>query len=277
MSKRPRDRRGVAPGGGVRSTGKAGAAGSRQLRQEAGRQPAWRRPLALATAGAAVLGFVVIVSAQLSRPGATARPPTVNPSGTVFNTPTVLSPQALADGRAIGASGAPATLTVWEDFQCPVCGEFTRQIEPRLYADFVVPGLLRIVYRDWAFIGQESFDAAAAARCAGDQGRFWPYHDYLFWNQGPENGGAFSRARLDAIADVVGLDRVSFDTCLDSGQELAAAKAETAAGATAGIGVTPTLVVDQTVMPGAPLSDLQYAALSNVIRASVGIHSSPSP
>ena len=191
--------------------------------------------------------------------------------------PTVLSPEGLADGRAIGPRDAPATLTVWEDFQCPVCGEFTRQIEPRLYNDFVMPGKLRIVYRDFAFIGQESLDAASAARCAGDQGRFWPYHDYLFWNQGAENSGAFSRPRLDAIATAVGLDQAAFDSCLASGQALAQVEAETAEAQSAGVGMTPTLVVDTQVMPGAPLSDLQYAALSNVIKASIATHTSPSP
>lgn len=224
-----------------------------------------------------MLGLVVIAAVALSRGGGEPGPATAAPSGTSLNLPTVLSPVALADGRAIGKSNAPATLTVWEDFQCPLCGEFTRQIEPRLYADFVEPGLLRIVYRDFAFIGQESFDAAAAARCAGDQGKFWPYHDYLFWNQGPENGGAFSRARLEVIASAVGLDRGAFDSCLGAGSALAAAKAETAAAQAASIGETPTLVVDNDVMPGAPLSDVQYAALSNVVKASIAAHSSPSP
>ena len=183
----------------------------------------------------------------------------------------------MAEGRAIGRSNAPATLTVWEDFQCPLCGEFTRQVEPKLFADFVVPGDLRIVYRDFAFIGQESFDAAAAARCAGEQGKFWPYHDYLFWNQGAENSGAFSRVRLDAIAEVVGLDRSTFDSCLASGQAQAQVKAETAAGEAAGIGETPTLVVGKQVMPGVPLSSEQYAALSNVIKAEIAAHASPPP
>lgn len=191
--------------------------------------------------------------------------------------PSVLSPADLADGRSIGRADAPATLTVWEDFQCPLCGEFTRQVEPKLYRDFVNPGSLRIVFRDFAFIGPESFDAAAAARCAGDEGRFWPYHDYLFWNQGAENGGSFRRDRLDAIATAIGLDRTTFDACLNAGQDLTQVKVETASGEQAGIGETPTLVIDKQVMPGVPLSNEQYAALKNVISASIAAHSSPSP
>ena len=227
-------------------------------------------PLVLVTAGAILVGVVLVAGFLFSGGLQTA-------GDAPLATPTVFSPISLADGRAIGRPDAPATLTVWEDFQCPLCGEFTRQVEPRLYTDYVEPGKLRIVYRDLAFIGPESFDAAAAARCAGDQGKFWPYHDYLFWNQRAENSGDFNRSRLDAIADAVGLDRPAFDSCLAGGQALAQVKAETAAGQQAGIGETPTLVVDKQVMPGAPLSDVQYTALGNVIKASITAHSSASP
>lgn len=205
--------------------------------------------------------------------------PTAVPAGSsiALTTPTAESPFALADGRAIGKADAPATLTVWEDFQCPLCGRFTREVQPKLYRDFVVSGKLRIAFRDFDFIGQESFDAAAAARCAGDQGKFWQYHDYLFWNQGPENGGAFARPRLRAIADAVGLDRSAFDACVGAGRELDAVKSESASGADVGIDQTPTLVIDGQTMPGAPLTDEQYQALSNVIDASIEKSASPTP
>ncbi|MGZ4158725.1 MAG: DsbA family protein, partial [Bacteroidia bacterium] len=85
---------------------------------------------------------------------------------------------------------------MWEDFQCPACGNFTRQIEPTIVDRYVVPGSVRLTFHDDAFIGQESLDAASAARCAGDQGKFWPYHDWLFANQNGENEGQFSRDRL---------------------------------------------------------------------------------
>jgi protein-disulfide isomerase len=129
-------------------------------------------------------------------------------------TPTVASPHGLEAGRTIGRTDAPATLVVWGDFQCPYCGRFTRETEPRLYSDYVIPGKLKIVYRDWVFIGPESVSAAVAARCAGDQGNFWQYHDYLSWNQHGENQGAFSRDRLDAIAAALGLDLSAFRACM---------------------------------------------------------------
>jgi protein-disulfide isomerase len=170
---------------------------------------------------------------------------------------------------------------VWGDFQCPYCGKFTRETEPRLYSDYVIPGKLKIVYRDWVFIGPESVSAAVAARCAGDQGNFWPYHDYLSWNQHGENQGAFSRDRLDAIAAALGLDLSAFRSCMAESAAFDAVKAETEAGSQAGIGMTPTLVVDGHVMPGAVTTDAKYAFLRSVIDASIAAHltgaGAPSP
>ncbi len=235
----------------------------------------------LVTIGAIGIAVVVIGLAATLLTGNTPTPPSaasgsgspVVVGGASLVVPTVLSPVSLADGRAIGRADAPATMTVWEDFQCPVCGEFTRVTEPRLYDDYVRPGKLRIVYRDFAFIGQESLVAAAAARCAGEQGKFWPYHDYLFWNQGSENSGAFDRPRLDAIAGAVGLDMSAFDSCLQAGRTLTEVQSESTAAANAGIQQTPSLVLGRSVIPGAAVTDEQYRALATVIDAEIAAHS----
>ncbi len=201
-------------------------------------------------------------------PSAEGAPPSI-----AIATPAGISPNVLEAGRTIGRPDALATLVVWGDFQCPFCGEFTRKTEPRLYSDYVLPGKLKIVYRDWVFIGPESVSAAAAARCAGDQGQFWPYHDYLLWNQQGENEGAFNRDRLDAIATILGLDLPAFRSCLADPATIDAIKAETEAGTAAGIGMTPTLVVDDRVLPGSVTSEEQYARLRAVIDASIAAHS----
>ena len=180
-------------------------------------------------------------------------------------TPTVATPDQLADGRTLGRNEAPVTLVVWSDFQCPSCAAFSREVQPKLVQDFVLPGQLKIEYRDDAFIGPESVDAAVAARCAADQDRFWPYHDYLFWNQRGENSGAFDRTVLDAIGRTVGLDMEPFDACLDSPSGPSAVTADTTAADDAGVKVTPTLQIGATMMPGAPLTDAQYTVLKKVI------------
>ncbi len=236
----------------------------------------WRLSRLLLSVGAVVAGVVVVIAVAASQ-GVIGRASSATGDGSSLAVPSAPTPLSLASGRALGLPSARATLVVWEDFQCPLCGEFVRQIEPRLITDFVAPGQLRIVPRDMAFLGPESVGAAAAARCANAQGKFWPYHDYLYWNQMPENSGALNRVRFDQIASAVGLDRSTFDACLDKGVEATNADKETAAGRAEGVSETPTLVLGAQMMPGAPLSDLQYAALSNAIKAAIAASASSAP
>ena len=73
-----------------------------------------------------------------------------------LNPPSSLTPTELAADRTLGKSTAPVTLEVWSDFQCPVCGQFARTVEPALIAKYVTPGTLRIVHHDAAFQGAKS-------------------------------------------------------------------------------------------------------------------------
>ena len=70
-------------------------------------------------------------------------------------------------------------------------------------ATYVETGRVRLVFRDYDFLGDESASAAVAAE-AEQQGKLWPYHDCLFANQLGEKAGSFTVARLEAIASAVG-------------------------------------------------------------------------
>lgn len=116
----------------------------------------------------------------------------------------------------LGNPAAPVAIVEFGDFQCPFCGHFFADTLGRLKETYVKQGKVKFIFRDFAFLGQESIDAAVAARCAGEQGKFWDYHDYLFTHQSGENNGAFSLANLKKFAKEVGLNEVDFNTCLDS-------------------------------------------------------------
>lgn len=226
--------------------------------------PAWRSPTVLVTIGAVVVALVVIAALNL-RPAAGTGSASTAPGGSTSTSSSAPSPAGSGsvavtapaapvpasiprDGRSLGSLTAPVALEIWGDFQCPSCANFTQTIEPTIVERYVQPGKVRLTFRDLAFIGPESLDAAAAARCAGQQGKFWDYHDWLYSNQNGENQGWFSRARLAAIADQVGLDRTAWDACYDGGTEKAAVTAETNAGNTAGVRSTPTLVLNGKVV-----------------------------
>ncbi|MGH3073342.1 MAG: DsbA family protein [Gaiellales bacterium] len=194
--------------------------------------------------------------------------PPVNADTADLISPPTSYPAGLADGEALGRSNAPVTLEVWSDFQCPFCGQFARTYMPRLVTDFVVDGQLWIVAHDIAFVGHgdpnESVDAAAAASCAADQASYWPYHDLLFWNQLGENQGAFDRAHLQAMADKLGLERGSWDSCVADPQRAREVTATTSQALAAGVKSTPTLVLNGVAAAGLPRT---YDDLAGAIRA----------
>jgi len=190
--------------------------------------------LPLSIAGVAIGAIAVIAFAVFSAP----------PAAVDLNEPTVSTPVGLADGQALGAADAPVTLEIYSDFQCPACGTLARSLEPLLISEYVTPGNVRLVYRDFAFLGQESIDAAVAARCAARENRFWQYHDYLFANQSGENRGAFSAGRLSAMAEAVGLDMDAYRACIADPTEAQAVLDARETADSVPISSTPTLVID---------------------------------
>lgn len=238
------------------------------------------------TVGAVLLGAVLIGAVVLSRGG--------SPSTGDLNTPQYTVPKdAPQDGMTLGSANAPVTLEIWSDFQCPSCGVFARETEPLLWETYIPNGTLKMVYKDAAFQGRkssdpydESVEAAAAARCAGQQSQYWQYADWLFWNQNGENLGAFKPARLQQIADAVGLDRTAWDACVAGGTQQPLVKASTDAAVAQGIDSTPTLYLNGVKYVGAmPYSQLAplinaaaaSAAPSGSAGASAGTSPSPAP
>ena len=236
-------------------------------------KPAWQSPMVLLSVGAVTVGLIVILLASGVLGGKNG-----GSTGDLL-IPIRPTPPELVDpsnSRAVGPADAPVTVEVWSDFQCPACGSFARTIAPDLVEEFVRPGTVRVVYRDMAFIdggavGGESQQAAAAARCAGDQGKFWQYHDYLFENQKDENKGAFRRERLDQIATAVGLDMTAYRSCMDGGDApKQATKAETAQGNAAGVSSTPTLAINGVLQKAGalPMTDLRTLIAAELAKVS---------
>lgn len=214
----------------------------------------------LAAIGATL--FAIILLAQ-------APPALTDATDTALRAPTAVRPAGLIiDGRALGAPEAPVVVELWEDFQCPACSRFTRVVEPSVVERFVPAGNVRVVFRDFAFLGAESIDAAVAARCAGEQDAFWPYHDWLYANQNGENTGWFSQARLADIATRLQLDRTAFDGCVARSDVRGDVASETAEGRALGVASTPTVMVNGVPFDGSTSDDLLTTIQSAVDTAS---------
>jgi protein-disulfide isomerase len=230
----------------------------------------WRSPMVIFTVAAIVIGIAVVGYALATQP----KIPTDTLSG-----PVAAVPAGLSDGRTLGTAGAPVTVEIWSDFQCPGCRQLATRVEPPLISQFVVPGYAKLVYHDAAFQGKrassswdESVAAAAAARCAADQGRFWNMHDWIFANWNGENEGAFRQERLRLIADSASLDLAAYDTCMAAGDKQAAATAETEDAVARGINQTPTILINGERYTGA----VTVTALGDAIMAAAG-GASPAP
>lgn len=100
----------------------------------------------------------------------------------------------------LGNINASVAIIEYADFQCPFCGKFFKETKKTLLDNYIAEGKISFAYRDFAFLGNESIRTAEAARCAGDQGKFWEYHDYLYTHQNGENQGAFSDLYLKSFA-----------------------------------------------------------------------------
>jgi protein-disulfide isomerase len=146
-----------------------------------------------------------------------------------------------------GSADAPVVMVEFGDFRCPFCGKFTREVEPKLVEKYVEDGTLRMEWRDFPYLGQESLDAALAARAAQEQGKFWEYHDLLYENQ----SGGFSDERLIELAREAGLDVEKFESSFKSGEYEPLVREDFLEGQRRGVSGTPTFVINGTVVAGA--------------------------
>ncbi len=123
-------------------------------------------------------------------------------------------------------------------------GKFRR----KFIREYVETGLVYFKYSPFSFIGPESFQAAEAAYCANDQGKFWDYHDMLFNNWDGENVGNFNDQRLTAFADDINLDMSAFKQCFNNNTYQSQVVQDATYGQQAGVEGTPSFLVNGTLV-----------------------------
>lgn len=105
----------------------------------------------------------------------------------------------------IGDPNAPVELVEFGDLQCPVCAGYAEEILPPIIENQVERGEVKIDFRNFTIVGQQSVDAGAAALAAGAQGRGWNFIELFYRNQGLENSGFADDAFLEAVAEGAGV------------------------------------------------------------------------
>ncbi len=140
--------------------------------------------------------------------------------------------------RVKGDPKAPVIIVEFSDFQCPYCKTAQTTLKNILTK---YNGRVKLAYRDFPLreIHPQAQTAAEAARCAGEQGKFWEFHDALFADQSNQK-----EADLAAHARTLGLDEKSFQSCLGSGKYTPKVEEDLQDGSRVGITGTPGFFIN---------------------------------
>ncbi len=139
-------------------------------------------------------------------------------------------------------------------------------MEPKLYEEYVVDGTLRIEWRDFPYRGQESVNAAVAARSAQAQGKFWEYHDLLYDNQ----ASGYSDENLTSYARETGLDTKRFEDDYESARYAGLVQADFQRGQSIGVNGTPTFFINDQVLVGLQPLGVFESAIEDARREAEG-------
>jgi protein-disulfide isomerase len=171
--------------------------------------------------------------------------PSANETPLVLITPRAVS--VPLSGTSMGDPNAKVKLDVWEDFQCSGCMYYSTKLEPQIIQAFIETGKIYYTFHFMPFIdggAGESHQAANAAMCAAEQGRFWDYHDTLFANWTGENAGDYTDIRLVAYARQLGLDMAAFNKCFEANAYANQISQDAQAGSDKGVPPTPGIFVN---------------------------------
>ncbi len=158
-----------------------------------------------------------------------------------------------------GDPNAPVKLVEFSDYQCPFCKNFWKETEAQVIDAYVKPGKVLFTARSAGnFVSDnansasggsdtESLASAEAAYCAADQNKYWEMNDALFTNVlGEADGISFTPRRLQAIAQSIGLDMNTFNSCFSNTKYENQAKQDLLDAVKAGLNGTPFFVITYT-------------------------------
>ena len=218
--------------------------------------------------------LLVVIAFQLSNLGGVAVA-----QGNAFAAPTQAVPTprapspsgaAVADMKALadddpflGDEDAPVTIVEFSDYECPFCARFYSQTLAQIKSKYIETGKVKFVYRDFPLgFHQQAIPAAIAANCAGEQGKYFEFHDKVFTNGG---SGGKSGADYKQWAKEIGVDVAAWEQCLDDPKQAAEIQKDLSDGSAAGISGTPGFIIEGQLVSGAQ----PFSAFEQIIEAAL--------
>ncbi len=158
----------------------------------------------------------------------------------------------LTGAPRLGPEDAPVRLVEFADYECPYCAKVNPHLA-KLREEF--GDKVSVYYKDLPLpMHARARKAAEAARCAGDQGKFWEYHDVLF-------SGGLEVSQLKHHAEELKLDSAKFDQCLDTGAESATVQRDFSDAQQLGLSGTPAFFINGHYFSGA----VEYKTLRDMV------------
>lgn len=161
--------------------------------------------------------------------------------------------EVLPTDPVLGDAKAPVTIVQFAEYQCYYCNKVQPTLDS-LLADY--KGKVKLVYKDFPLENhQRALPAAVAARCAGEQGKYWEMSRVLLGNQ-----QALTDEDFGTYASQLSLDVEKFETCRNSGEMEPLVRAGFTLGQEVGVAATPTFYVNGLLVSGAQPYD-QFKAI----------------
>lgn len=217
-------------------------------------------PIAIIIAGVIIAGAVYLgTSKSATTVGVNNQPQ--QPAGVAVDITKVKT----VGNPLVGNPNAKVTVAYWFDYQCPFCRRFEEDAMSQLMNDYVKTGKVKVVFKDFQFLGPDSQTAGLAERAVWDVApdKFYAWHKAMYDKQDSENSGWGGKADILALTKSLGIDAVKVEQLMTSKatEYQKAMDADKAEGGTFGIDGTPGTIIGKNLISGAQ----PYAAVKQLV------------
>ena len=170
----------------------------------------------------------------------------VKPAQPQEEAPTRAKITDLSGVSMLGSKTAPLTIVEYTDYQCPFCQRFHVTAFGELKKAYIDTGKVRFFSKDMPLdFHPNAMRAAMAARCAGEQGKFWELRDTM-----GANPNSLDLEHIVGFAADLKMDTAALRTCIDSGKFKERVQNDVLEAMKIGATGTPTFIVGKSVGEG---------------------------
>ena len=156
--------------------------------------------------------------------------------------PVIETVVSIDDDPIKGDPKAPVTIIEFSDYECPFCKRSYDNVFSKLDEEYISKGKVRVVFRDYPLpFHKKAIPAAIAANCAGEQGKYWEVHNFLF-----ENPDKLDSASVISSSVGIGLDKAKFEACVNDKSKEKEITKDLEDGQKYGVRGTPSYFIGKT-------------------------------